>query len=120
MASAFKRVCIWASASASRRAVKAASICPLAALIRAPCALRASGSSLPRPFICSVIWPVQNGTPMPQRDGSLEYQPLQTSSLEIVPFRLHGTDRYPCRGERSDQFGLAVIPGLRLAGLPER
>ena len=39
---------------------------------------------------CSVIWPIQNGTPMPQRDGSLEYQALQASSIEIVPFQWSG------------------------------
>ena len=39
---------------------------------------------------CSVIWPIQNGMPMPQRDGSLEYQALHASSIEIVPFQWSG------------------------------
>src|SRR5437764_6660282 len=58
MLSAFRRASSWALASASRRFVSACSIFSLTALIRAPCALRWSGSSLPRPFISSVTWPV--------------------------------------------------------------
>ena len=45
-------ICI---ANAALRSVSADSTFSLAALITAPCARRASGSSLPRPFICSVI-----------------------------------------------------------------
>ena len=56
---------------------------------------------------CSVIWPIQNGMPMPQRDGSLEYQALHASSIEIVPFQWSGNS-CACAGER---VARVLVPG---------